>query len=287
MVRIGAYRVAGRIRLDVDEIRQHWTQSARAHGTALQATTKTWTAKVLELDALTRRLTATVGDRTGRVLEMGCGNGVNCIDLAARFPNLSFDGVDYVPEMVQSATEHARTAEHADRLRFFVGDAVGVASVDGLAAEYDIVFTDRCLINLDTVDLQKAAISALAGKVRPGGHLVMIENCAATYDEQNRLRQALGLAPRTPASFNLFFDETEILPHIGSIGLELDDIEDFIGLHDLALYVLVPAVNGGEVDYDHPLVEAATLLNKAVSADRPSAFGPIGQNRLYFCRRPE
>jgi SAM-dependent methyltransferase len=270
----------------ISENKEHWTASARAHGQALAATTKTWTAKSLELDAFTRRLRTLMGDGAGQVLEMGCGNGVNCVALAERFPALSFDGVDFVPEMIDAAKEVARGSTGADRLRFFVGDAIGVSDVDGLADEYDVVFTDRCLINLQSTELQKQGISALAGKVRPGGHLLMIENNSTTHGLQNHYRTLLGLPPRPPASFNHFFDVAAILPHIEAVGLELVDVEDFISLHDLVLYVLVPAVNGGEVDYGHPMVEAATELTRAVNAETPGAFGASGQNRLYCCRRP-
>jgi len=271
----------------MDDVRKHWTESAVEHGAALQATTKTWTAKTLEIDALARRFADVLGgaDSRGAVLEMGCGNGVNCLELAKSFPNLAFDGVDYVPEMVTGAEENRAASPAADRVRFFVGDAIGAGTIDGLEAEYDVVFTDRCLINLDKLDLQKQAIAALAAKVRPGGHLLMIENSTTTYNRQNHYRELLGLEPRTPATFNLFFDEDEIRSYIASIDLELVDVEDFISLHDLALYVLVPAINGGEVDYGHPLVEAATVLNKAVSAESRSAFGAAGQNRLFVCRR--
>ena len=113
----------------------------------------------------------------------------------------------------------------------------------------------------------------------------MIENSQATYDDQNRYREMLGLPPRTPAAFNLFLDEKNILAHLPTAGLELVDIEDFISLHDLMLYVLVPAITDGTVDYEHPLVEAATKLSVAVSATTPSAFGAAGQNRLYTFRR--
>jgi len=270
----------------LDEIKDHWRDQAVAFGGLLGATTKASTPKVLELDALIRRFRNLLGeDPAGTVLEVGCGNGVNCLELASTFPGLRFDGVDYVEEMVDAAKQRRSGSSDAERLRFLVGDALAVGALDGLAASYDIVFTDRCLINLPSTDLQKQAITSLASKVRPGGHLVMIENSRATYDIQNRYREHLGLPPRRPATFNLFFDEAEILPHLPTAGLELVDTEDFISLHDLVLYVLVPAINGGEVDYDHPLVEAATTLNRAVSATTPSAFGAYGQNRLYTCRQ--
>ncbi|MTD95388.1 methyltransferase domain-containing protein [Hyphomicrobium sp. xq] len=272
--------------MDSRDIRRHWTNWATTYGSALRATTKTWTAKALEIDALSRRLRSVVGDSGGgKILEMGCGNGINCVELAKFFPNLSFDGVDFVPEMVTAAIENARSADVEDRVRFFVGDAIGAGNLPELQPSYDVVFTDRCLINLDAIELQKQAISILASKVKPGGYLLMIENSLTSYAKQNRCREALGLAARKPADFNLFFDEDEILLHVTAAGLELVDVEDFSSLHDLMLYVLVPAINGGAVDYDHPLVQAATTLSRELAAEATGTFGSYGQNRLFVCRR--
>jgi SAM-dependent methyltransferase len=273
--------------MDSQEIRQHWTKWATAYGGDLRATTKTATAKALEIDALHRRFSSIFADRAdATVLEMGCGNGLNCLKLAKLFPHIRFDGVDFISEMVTAAIENGNTNNVLDQVRFFVGEAVDVGAVIGLQPTYDVVFTDRCLINLNTTELQKQAISALVSKVRPGGgYLLMIENSMTSYRQQNSCRSALGLAPRTPAEFNLFFDEAEIRAHIASVGLELVDVEDFSSLHDLMLYVLVPAINGGTVDYDHPLVQAATTLSMELSVSMTAAFGSFGQNRMFVCRK--
>jgi hypothetical protein len=141
------------------------------------------------------------------------------------------------------------------------------------------------LINLDSDELQKQAISALAKVLPSGGYLIMIENSQQTYGKQNWARELVDLPPRKPAEFNHFIDEEAILPHLRTTDLELLNVEDFISLHDLVLYVLVPAINGGVVDYQHPLVQAATRLNIAVSSKFPGTLGDFGQNRLFLCRK--
>jgi ubiquinone/menaquinone biosynthesis C-methylase UbiE len=271
--------------MDLPAIREHWQTWAREYGTDLRATTKASTAKRVEIDALGRAIgsaAAELGEGL-EVLEVGCGNGQNCLSLLDAFPRASFTGVDFIEEMIDAAS--ALKAERSvpdDRLQFVVGDVLDLA----LAPEsFDVVFTDRCLINLNTDELQHQAIAALAERLRPGGQLIMIENCQQTHASQNLAREAVGLPPRPPASFNHFFDETSLLPFLPTVGLELLDREDFISLHDLALYVLVPMLNGGEVDYDHPLVAAAAQLNAALSAIEPGSVGSWGQNRLYRCRR--
>jgi len=272
--------------MDREQIRDHWRNWASQFGTGLSATTKTGTLKALEIDALARRMSVIgLADAPARVLEVGCGNGMNCFGIADRFPHMQLDGVDYTAEMIDAAREAAAHHGVQQRTNFHVGNALELSSVAGLQKAYDAVFTDRCLINIEKVELQMQAITDLAARVRRGGHLIMIENSSATYGRQNHCRTLLGLPPRTPAAFNLFFDEARILPHLRSLGLEVE-IEDFISLHDLMLYVLVPSMNGGTVDYDHPLVHAATRLNMAVSAETPNAFGAFGQNRMFVCRRP-
>ncbi|HXC41639.1 MAG TPA: class I SAM-dependent methyltransferase [Burkholderiales bacterium] len=271
--------------MDLDGIRRHWQSWARQYGTSLRATTKTSSAKAMELDALSRALAA-IEKTSGaglNILEAGCGNGQNCLNLLEAHPGASFTGIDFIEEMVEAA--NALKAERSlsdERIKFQVGNVMALSLP---RASFDVVFTDRCLINLNTDALQQQAIASLAGLLKPGGHLLMIENSQQTYDAQNRAREGVGLPPRTPAEFNHFFDEATLLPFLPTVGLEVLDIEDFISLHDLVLYVLVPMVNGGKVEYEHPMVEAATQLNIALSSLQPGSAGAFGQNRLYKCRK--
>lgn len=272
--------------MDLQEIRKHWSSWAQSYGTSVRATTRGRTAKILEIEALARHLEPIVGSSGGSVLEVGCGNGVNCVSLAQRFPLARFDGIDLIPEMVEAARENTRSAGVTERTRFLVGNILELDQMEELDSAYDLVFTDRCLINLNTAELQGRAIGLLAGKLSVGGSLFMIENSLETFGRQNDARFALGLEPREPSSFNRFFAEDEMQAHLAAAGLQLDEIEDFSSLHDLVLYALVPATNGGEVDYDHLLVEAATRLSAELPAARGANFGAFGQNRLYICSKP-
>jgi ubiquinone/menaquinone biosynthesis C-methylase UbiE len=271
--------------MELHDIRHHWQTWARQYGTSLRATTKTSTAKVMELDALSRAI-AGIEQQAGRairILEVGCGNGQNCLNLLEAHPQASFTGIDFIEEMVMAANSvKAERGLPDDRVAFQVGNVLDLK----LAPQsFDIVFTDRCLINLNTDALQQAAVAGLAKLLAPQGHLLMIENSQQTYEAQNALRAKAGLPMRQPAEFNHFFDESTLLPALPAFGLTLLDVEDFISLHDLVLYVLVPMTNGGTVDYEHPMVAAATSLNLAATALKPGGLGAWGQNRLYKCRR--
>ncbi len=269
------------------EIRKHWQNWAQEYGTGLRATTKRPSAKELEIDALARHFrTVAVPERSFDVLEVGCGNGHNLLALAELFPQAQFTGVDYVPEMIAATKTSLKglPPSTADRIRLHVGDVLDLSAIGGLLPQYDVVFTDRCLINLNTAQKQTLAIEELGRRLKPTGSLILIENSLQTYESQNDCREILGLHRRVPEKFNLFFDETVILPHLHQLFHSVD-IEDFISFHDLVLYVLTPLLCNGKVDHSHPLVEAAKKLNITISQSRPSAFGCFGQNRLYHCRR--
>jgi len=271
--------------MKLEEIKGHWSDWATTYGASLRATTKTSTAKAMELDAFGRAFDRLIAADANprKALEIGCGNGFNCLYLAKRFPQLTFKGVDFIPEMVAAANQ-AKAEEGLDdtRLQFAVDNVLELANID---PTYDIIFSDRCLINLNTDELQKQAITSLCARLNSGGSLLMIENSQQTYAKQNSAREVLGLPPRSTAEFNHFFNDDVILPHLESLGMEILDVEDFISLHDLMLYVFVPLLNEGEVDYEHPLVQAATKLNISVSNEQHGAFGSFGQNRLYFCKK--
>ena len=271
--------------MDLKDIHEHWQTWAKQYGTSLRATTKTSTAKAMEWDAFSRALKEIDDSATRelKILEVGCGNGQNCFRLLELYPRAALTGIDFVPEMIDAANAVKSEKQIPDeRLRFLVGNVLELSLPH---ESFDVVVTDRCLINLNTDSLQHDAISALTKVLKINGHLLMIENSQQTYARQNQVRESVGLQARTPAEFNHFFNEETLLPFLASACLKVLDIEDFISLHDLVLYVLVPMMNGGKVDYEHPMVEAATRLNVAMSNRNLGGLGPYGQNRLYKCRR--
>ena len=262
--------------------RTYWEESARQHGLDVKATTRTPTAKRLEIAALTRVL-ASIKKDCGplSILEAGCGNGQNCVALAKAFPDDTFLGFDYIPEMVTAAiVMRDDSGISANAVSFTQAD---VTDLSKFSSQFDVVLSVRCLINLSTIDEQLKALTGLAGLVKDRGHLLLIENSDRTYGNQNNLRIAGGLDPRSPANFNLFLNDEKTVSHIKALGFDVD-ARDFSSLHDLILYVLLPMSNGGSIDYQHPIVEAATSLSLHLG-EKSENFGAIGQNRLFVCRK--
>ena len=266
--------------MELQRIREHWIDWATRYEADLRSTTKTPTIKQLEIDAFARAIQA-ISPPPQTALEVGCGNLINTLTLARRFPAIRWVATDYLPEMVaNSGRNRDKEPDLASRITVAQGDIRTADATPG--APFDVVLSDRVVINLNTWQLQREALDALVRSVRPGGHLLLIENTTDGFGEQNGLRTAVGLPARAPAEFNLFLDDNRVREHLSG-SCDLVSAEDFAALHDLVLYVLTPLVNGGQVDYGHALVKAATDLTLALP-DR-LRLGPYGQNRLYVFRR--
>lgn len=272
--------------MTLDDIQQHWQSWARSFGKDLRATTKGRTAKMLEIgciDQIVRRAATEFG-RPLRILEVGCGNGFNCSWIAQQFPDSHVTGIDYIPEMIEAARQRqAEDGIDPARLTYQVGNAL---ELDNVAGPFDVILTDRCLINLNSWDLQQQAYRAMARLLGPRGLLATIENSAEARARQSRLRLAVNLPDRPIDVFNTFIADGKIERLAGEIGLSVLETRNISTLHDLLLYVLLPMTNGGTVDYDHPLIEAAATLNLELTNGLGQDLGPIGQNRLVLCQRP-
>ena len=124
----------------------------------------------------------------------------------------------------------------------------------------------------------------MATLLGPRGFLATIENSAEARARQNELRLATGLSDRPIDSFNTFIADGRLEQLAGEIGLDVVTAQNISTLHDLLLYILLPMTNGGKVDYEHPLIEAAAQLNIALTNGMDQDLGPIGQNRLVLCQ---
>ncbi len=274
--------------MEMQQIREHWDNLARKYALDLKSTTKTPTIKQLEIHALGRAIRTAFPDASAKrsVLEIGCGNGHNLFGLWKQFASYHFTGLDYSPQMIESAQCIREAYPEAD-MHFGVSDILTLHQMSLNPAHYDVVFTDRCIINLNTWELQKTSLRNSADRMKTGGVLMILENFTGNYGNQNRLRESVGLPARTPDPYNRFMHETEFQHFVtGELGLIHEVTDDFGSLHDILLYVLIPAVNEGKVDYSNPIMEAVTSLLTKMPDDFQHRFGPFGQNRLYVFRKP-
>lgn len=275
----------------------HWENWANTFGMDLSATTKCMTIKRIEVDAFTRAIKKYLGHKGGhlKTLEIGCGNGFNALGLSNEFPMMRFIGVDFSATMI----EHAKKVQYKFETepKFGVADARELKTPfafdkgnKGEGAEpiqaFDLIYTDRMLINLASATEQLAVMKKAASLLNPGGIFMMIENSVQSHARLNTIRNALGLPKRDPASYNIFIDEVEVIERFKS-EMNLISTEYISGIHDLMLYAVAPAIAApkGEIQYDTPMMKTLTEAILALRQNQiPNPEG-LGQNVLWIWQK--
>ena len=145
-----------------------------------------------------RRILARCG-AGGSVLDLGCGNGYLLSVLEAEFPGVRFHGLEYTPELFALAQSRG-----LQRTTLRQGDC---REENFPASSFDVVVTERVLINLLDRGHQLGAAKRIAETLRPGGAYVMVECFDEPQANLNAARAELCLPPIPPAHHNLYLDE--------------------------------------------------------------------------------
>jgi SAM-dependent methyltransferase len=188
--------------MDVDDIRQYWEGRASSDGSA-QSTTNDVYLREIEYSVVND---AVAHLKPESVLDVGCGDARTTARLAASNAEISFAGIDYSESMISNAK--AVIAELGlSNLKVVVGDATKPIS----EKRHDLVYTNRCLINLPTWDLQRLALENIAKRLPTGKHFLMIENFVEGQQAFNATRRKFGLPEIPVRSHNCFFRRDQLL----------------------------------------------------------------------------
>jgi ubiquinone/menaquinone biosynthesis C-methylase UbiE len=128
--------------------------------------------------------------------------------------------------------------------------------------KFDVVITDRCLINLNTYELQKEALSKIAKITKNNGHYIGIENFLEGQNEMNKIRREMKLPEIAIRWHNLFFKENEFKEDMDK-KFRLIDIKNFSSSYYFAtriIYSKICQMNGEEPNYNHEIHQLAIDL---------------------------
>lgn len=249
-----------------NEVRTFWNNRA---GLGQWAGSRDIIAKQIEIEAI-----ASYVKDGMKILEIGCGNGVTAIELARRF-DVDILAFDYAEEMILAAQTMSSSASCKGRINFHTGDVLTMPQYNN---KFDLIYTERVLINLQSWEAQRKAISDICGLLPIGGVFVMCENSQDGLDKINTLRRHANLDDIKPPWHNRYFLDFEI-DQINITGVILEDIN----IYSSTYYFLSRVVNawlaarkGIEPDYDADINQLAMQL--------PSV-GDCGQGRIWLWRK--
>ena len=148
-------------------------------------------------------------DHVGRILEVGCGQGIGLLLLADRFPGAQLVGVDLDPGMIRRARR--RVAALDDRVELRVDD---LSSLPDPAASFDVVVDFAAVHHVPD---WRSALSEIARVLRPGGEFLF---------EDHDVTKHSWFARHFFAHPDERFTATEFADALSRVGIKVDDIQD-------------------------------------------------------------
>lgn len=244
-----------------EKIKEYWEERAEQYASSPAATTEDVYLRELEISTIVGTLQES-GILSGSVLDVGCGDGYSTLRVAEFMPNLSFLGVDYSENMIRLAHERLDSQpELKDRVRFIVGDVTDLGQTCG-DSMFHVVVSDRCLINLESIESQSHAISQIAEHTEAGGYYIAIENFIEGHENMNSARRSVGL-PEIPIRWhNLYFKGSEFVSIVQRF-FEILEFKDFSSSYYFAtriIYSKMCQMRGENPDYKHEIHQLAPHL---------------------------
>lgn len=144
--------------------------------------------------------------RGSRVLDIGCGNGSSMTKLIDQ-KGCTGVGIDFSGEMIRLAKQASQSLGLDERVEWHQRN---IPPIPNEWAQFDVAYSQRCLINLATVEQQKAAVLSVQDTLKSGGIYIMMECFLEGAEETNLLRRRLGLQVLDAPWHNLFFHLHEV-----------------------------------------------------------------------------
>jgi ubiquinone/menaquinone biosynthesis C-methylase UbiE len=245
----------------VQHVLDHYKEEASRHGTSEASTMWDKTTRQRELDAVLSLVRHLSGDQVAatKLLEIGAGNGVLMDHMVRAMPALRPVALEFSPDMFRVA--QSRDLPHVEWIQ---GD---VRALPFTAGAFDIVVSERCIINLMDRAHQEEALREVGRVLKPGGHYVCIEAFTDGLENMNQARQDVGLPAIPQAHHNLWFDKAWFREK-ASESFDIVELaqspslpqENFLSSHYFTSRVLYPAVSKKEPAYNSTFASFFSFL---------------------------
>jgi ubiquinone/menaquinone biosynthesis C-methylase UbiE len=214
-------------------VREHYRKEAETEGITATSTMRDVTTRKAEVGELLSYL-----KNGNKCLEVGCGNGVSSVEIG-KMRKLSMTCIDFTPDLIALAKKQS-TKGIRGSITFQEQDVLKLEDT----GKYDVVFTERCIINLLDWNDQKEALRRMARALKKRGRLILLEAYKDGNQELNRARTELGLPEIPPAYHNLHLEKEKVIEHLSSLGLSFKEENNFLSSYYFGTRVLYPALAG-------------------------------------------
>jgi SAM-dependent methyltransferase len=234
-------------------IRKHYREQAEKDGDSPLSTIGERVIRDKEVDLITSFIRVVSRQRPGKefqVLDVGCGNGYTMQRLTDTFDDVLFSGLEMTPELLKIAE-----SRKLERCQLRGGDIRHAPYQD---SSFDVIFTERCLINILDQKEQFDGLREIARMLKPTGYYLMIECFNDGLENNNRARREMGLDDIAPAYHNLYFDKKALFEGIRDVLIPVDpaDVDpnagmmlfpqNFLSSHYFVARVLHPLLTKGQ-----------------------------------------
>ncbi|MCB2212051.1 class I SAM-dependent methyltransferase [bacterium] len=146
----------------------------------------------LEWNAIQRAIrTYAAGHSDPSVLEIGCHVGYTTKKLHELMQPSHYDALDISPGSVEMARHYSERHGYRE-VNFLTASATAIPLEE---AACDLLFSIRCIQNIQSADGQADAFAEASRLLKPGGLAVLVENREEELGRLNRLREAADLDP--------------------------------------------------------------------------------------------
>lgn len=177
-------------------VTDHYKDQADRLGLDSSSTMPDQIVRKTEIDTF-KKVLKILATHDSSILEIGCGNGVLLSELCD-WGYRNAEGVDFVQEFVDLARSRRLPCKISQ------GDVKALKYSDDL---FDIVLSERVIINLMDEDDQRKAFEEVHRVLKPGGCLICFEGFVAPLQNLNQARAEFDLSPIPMAKQNLWFSD--------------------------------------------------------------------------------
>lgn len=243
-----------------EKIKHYWEERASVSQDQSATTNDIW-LRELEIKTIIETLEELKILDKSNILDVGCGDGYSTLKIAKRFPRLSFQGIDFSENMIKMANSNFEKYDNRNlKVKFSVGNVLDLDKL--VSSKVDVVISDRCLINLESLNHQRKAVEKIANVINNHGYFVAIENFVEGHESMNQARKKLNLAEIPIRWHNLFFNESDFMSVVKK-NFKLISLKNFSSSYYFATRIIYSKIcdnNKTEPDYNHEIHKLAIDL---------------------------